>query len=200
MFWKKSKITIEGLEQSVIKSEAELSFLHAKSDTYLSKLILNSTKSNISAVEEQGKFLQKLSGFNFEDRWPFGSEISSLNEYIKLFSKVMPDNIYHKIEFDVDNHETEIPVLILFPMVQNGLVNGYNTMENYPLKVKLKAKDNHIVYEVSNRVNHHLTNQADNKFISEFENRLQYHFGEDFNLIINSNSNLFKVTLLLKIK
>jgi hypothetical protein len=45
-----------------------------------------------------------------------------------------------------------------------------------------------------------LTNQADNKFISEFENRLQYHFGEDFNLIINSNSNLFKVTLLLKIK
>jgi len=54
-------------------------------------------------------------------------------------------------------------------MVQNGLVNGYNTMENYPLKVKLKAKDNHIVYEVSNRVNHHLTNQADNKFISKFE-------------------------------
>jgi hypothetical protein len=88
MFWKKSKITIEGLEQSVIKSEAELSFLHAKSDTYLSKLILNSTKSNISVVEEHGKFLQKLSGFNFEDRCTFGSEITSLNEYIKLYSKV----------------------------------------------------------------------------------------------------------------
>ena len=199
MFWNKSSKAIEVLEHKLLIAEAELSFLNAKNDVSLGELFILPSDTNIDAFQRHSKFLQRLSNLAFPTDWTLEQELTNLKQYIELYAAVSPKDLHYKINLSIDNAKIKIPALILFPLVQNAVVNGYNTMDKFPMRVKLKINRMQIYFEVSNRVNHRLINQADSKLIREFEKRLKFHFAERFNLIVNSNSNLFKVTLIVRL-
>jgi len=200
MFWRKNSKNIKELELKLVNAEAEISFLKSQLDPELAKLFFDSSVDTKGLSEKYGILLHNLLSSSIDGKWSVDIEAKYLKEYILLYTSISPSEIHYKIEVENDNPSIEIPSLILFPLVQNAVKNGYNNMEKYPMKVKLKVRGEHLTLEVSNRVNHYLVNQADNVTFNRFESRLFKHFAEDYELIVNSNSNLFKVTLLVNLK
>lgn len=200
MFWKNNSKNIKELESKLLNAEAELSFLNAQTERELSKLYYN--RSNVDGLTKTKfqDYQQEIFSIAKSDSCSLEQESQRLLKFIELFTDLSDSEIYHKLDVDIQDSKGHIPALLLFPIVQNALINGYNSMPNFPMKLKLKARSNQLSLEVSNHVNHYLRNQADDPRIKQLESRLFMEYGLDYSLFINSNSNLFKITLLIKLQ
>jgi len=94
----------------------------------------------------------------------------------------------------------QVNALLFLPLVQNALTNGYNTMPEHPIKIRLSSTTNQIKLEVSNHVNHYLKDQSDNDYINFLQDRLKFHYPDKHSLFINSNSMLFKAVMILDVR
>lgn len=126
---------------------------------------------------------------------PLSEELACLKEYIELYKAIREDNFHIHYEFPTEIVPLQIYPFMLFPIVQNAIQNGYNSMENYPIKIRVRITHTKVHIEVSNRVNHHIVNQGDNSFVEFYRQRLIHHYPGDHELMINSNSNTFKATV-----
>ncbi|WP_437918637.1 hypothetical protein [Sphingobacterium sp. LRF_L2] len=184
-----SKIEVDLVK---IELEAELSFQECRMDRNLAQQISEQSEGQHS--EGYDTFIRKLVLLEKEMYLPVKEEIRLLEEYIALYLKSA--NEYPFLRFDVKlAYEKTVPPLILFPLVLNALHLGYNRMEKYPLKIKIRSSEKSLFLEVSNRVNHHVSSQQDVAAISRYKNRLLFLFPDKHSLFFNSNSNLFKTNL-----
>lgn len=199
MFWKKNSKNLAELEDKLLTAETELSFLKAQTEKKLSQLFYKHSEIPDSLSVKFRAYQADILSLNSESVWSIGAEVKLIQGFIELYSSLSESEIHYKVDFDMEAPEEMIPALILLPIIQNCVINGYNSMENFPLKLRLKAKNHHLSLEISNRVNHYLLNQADDTRIKSLESRLFKEFGKDYSLFINSNSNLFKITLILNL-
>lgn len=142
--------------------------------------------------------LDRLASLNLSQEWSIAEEIDILRIYLEGYKSSFGNMTY---TFVADDNADPGPIkaLVLLPIVQNACINGYNGMENYPVKVKVKVLGRTISLEVSNRVNHHLADQSDTDLMDQARARLDFSYFGRYNLFLNSNSNLFKATLLLQV-
>ncbi|TJY63845.1 hypothetical protein FAZ19_16400 [Sphingobacterium alkalisoli] len=135
-----------------------------------------------------------------EDRLiPLSEELDCLKEYIELYKTIREAHFYVEYEFPIEVASLQIYPFMMFPMVQNAIQNGYNTMEKHPIKVRIKTIHEKVQMEVSNRINHHVVNQGNTHFVEFYKQRLFIHYPEDHELIMNSNSNKFKATVSIQL-
>ncbi|MGB7526376.1 sensor histidine kinase [Sphingobacterium cellulitidis] len=199
MFWKKNSKNLAELEDKLLTAETELSFLKAQTEKQLSQLFYKHSEIQDSLSVKFRAYQADILALNSESVWPISAEVKLIQDFIELYSSLSESEIHYKVDFDIEDPEEKIPALILLPIIQNCVISGYNSMENFPLKLRLKVKAQHLSLEISNRVNHYLVNQADDTRIKSLESRLFKEFGKEYSLFINSNSNLFKITLLLNL-
>ncbi len=200
MFWKKNDSNIKDLENRLMDSEAELSFIHSQLDPVLANAVYQQSDINLDDKKCFNTYQATLLKIEFGSLWPIQQEIDCLGRYLQLYKKFVNSEIVYKSDFNISDIDLNIPSLLLFPIVRNALQNGYHSKENYPVNIKLKIGGNNLHFEVSNRVNHYLGNQGENKIIQRLESRLNQLYVSDYNLFINSNSNLFKISLILHLK
>ena len=200
MFWKNNSKNIKELEFKLLNSDAELSFLNAQTERELSKLYYNQTSLDGLLKSKYQEYQQEILAISKNHTHSVEDESKLLLKFIDLYAGLSGPEHYHKVDFDIEDPEAKIPALLLFPIVQNAMINGYNSMQNFPMKLKLKVKAQQLSLEVSNHVNHYLSNQGDDHRIKQVESRLFLEYAEDYSLFINSNSNLFKITLLIKLQ
>lgn len=200
MFWKNNSKNIKELEYKLLYSDAELSFLNAQTERELSKLYYNQSTENGILKSKYQEYQQEVLAISKNTKHSVDEESKLLSKFIDLYAGLSSSDHYHMVDIAIEDVEAIIPALLLFPIVQNAMINGYNSMQNFPMKLKLKVKAQQLSLEVSNRVNHYLSNQADDPRIKQLESRLFLEYADDYNLFINSNSNLFKITLLIKLK
>ncbi|NQD72601.1 hypothetical protein HP439_17895 [Sphingobacterium shayense] len=128
----------------------------------------------------------------------FSKEASLLERYIECYKFALGKEL--NVRFNVQQEaDWELPAFILFPLVQNGLQHGYNSMEDYPLKITLKIFPSSLMLEVSNRVNHYINSQQTGQRIENYKARLSACYPDRHFLLFNSNSRTFKSTLTIKI-
>lgn len=200
MFWKNNSKNIKELEYKLLYSDAELSFLNTQTERELSKLYYNQSTENGILKSKYQEYQQEVLAISKNTKHSVDEESKLLSKFIDLYAGLSSSDHYHMVDIAIEDVEAIIPALLLFPIVQNAMINGYNSMQNFPMKLKLKVKAQQLSLEVSNRVNHYLSNQADDPRIKQLESRLFLEYADDYNLFINSNSNLFKITLLIKLK
>lgn len=125
-------------------------------------------------------------------------ELNLISQYIECYKTLKGQEFYIKLQHNIEvSNDFEIYPFILVTLVQNAIIHGYTTMEKYPIRIKINEIGKTLKIEVSNRVNHYIANQEDTELINNFKARLALLYPDSHSLIINSNSNLFKATLLL---
>ncbi|WP_293945962.1 MULTISPECIES: hypothetical protein [unclassified Sphingobacterium] len=124
------------------------------------------------------------------------AELDLLSHYFAVVKISMPAGFLLKWEnrFQSEN-EVMLPPLILFPMVQHAVANGYNGMSSHPIRIRLSGSSKVLLFEVSHRVNHYLDGQFKHALIEDFRNRLEFLFPQRHSLLLNSNSNTCRATL-----
>lgn len=174
-----------------------LSFRNSQLDSFLIDHLIQSNKidpADFFAFQEQ---LLKLHVDRLES---MQVELSLLNQYLQLAERFLPAGFTVKWENKLQSQkEMMLPPLILFPVVQHAVENGYNTMSSHPVRIRLSGSSKLIMLEVSYRVNHYLESQFSSTLIRDFRQRLDYLFPEKHNLLMNSNSNTSRITLTIQL-
>ena len=174
-----------------------LSFRNSQLDSFLIDHLIQSNKidpADFFAFQEQ---LLKLHVDRLES---MQVELSLLNQYLQLAERFLPAGFTVKWENKLQaQEEMMLPPLILFPVVQHAVENGYNTMSSHPVRIRLSGLSKLIMLEVSYRVNHYLESQFSSTLIRDFRQRLDYLFPEKHNLLMNSNSNTSRITLTIQL-
>lgn len=156
----------------------------------------------LAAIEKQAlakieSYLTKSLTVDQSKEYEVIEEIMLLQLYMDTYMNVLEERVNITSAIHKENTDITVFPFILFPLIQNALTHGYNSMEKYPIRIKLRILGNKIRLEVSNRVNHYITNQEDTLIINLFKARLNLLYPDTHTLIINSNSNIFKSTLIL---
>lgn len=176
----------------LLRAEAELGIQHVIYDKYLIQSAIE--RKELLLIEE---YLKNAIKVDYEKKYELDKEIALLELYVDSYKNILKDNFYIKSSVYKEQVALFIHPFILFPLIQNAIQFGYNTMEKYPIRVNMRIVGDKIKLEVSNRVNHYISNQEDTLIIKHFKARLKLLYPEMHTLIINSNSNIFKSTLIL---
>ncbi|MEI5985155.1 MULTISPECIES: hypothetical protein [Sphingobacterium] len=196
MLWSKKKTTISELQDQILSLKAEVSFIKARELTDLRKLIkANEQKEPLI----KALFELQIGAYSISEniKWSVEKEVRFVEGILSLWNQANAESQEIKKQFLIHDPQLQIYPLITVPPIINALVNGYNSMKEHPVKIKFQCSSQHLQVEVSNRVNHYLEDQANNLEMMAFKDRLLIRYAENQQLFINSNSNLFKTTLIL---
>lgn len=188
LFTKKEVVDIEKL-----KLAADLSVQNAKADPYLIRLAVDQHK-----LELLQPYFECVKDIDITHEILLNEEVNNLQTLISAYQILLGKNFFIKIQnnFSKDS-EFKIEPFLLFPLIQNAIRYGYNSLEKYPVRIKLNLVGDSLKLEVSNRVNHHLANQSTTSLFIHLDNRLCLKYPDNHTVLVNSNTMLFKATLLL---
>jgi len=175
-----------------IDLEARLCFHESRLDSRLANAI--SLQKDTLLKQDFAHYLQCVSLVMEGRYWAASQEISLLQEYISFHKRTLKEQLFFKLDVKAEA-DKDIPAFLLFPLVANALEMGYNSMENFPLKIKIRVFDAALQLEVTNRVNHHIVSQEHTARIDFFKSRLLVSYADVPTLIFNSNSHTFKANL-----
>lgn len=200
MFWKKSnnKQSQES-KDLMLPIAAAQSFSISELDTELLDLFEKKEKT-LETKERFTNWFKQTEDLTRDSMHRISEEIALLEYYISLWSMLHPEEQHVKVDFNIADPSLQVNALLFLPLVQNALTNGYNTMPEHPIKIRLSSTTNQIKLEVSNHVNHYLKDQSDNDYINFLQDRLKFHYPDKHNLFINSNSMLFKAVMILDVR
>lgn len=170
-----------------------LSFENSQCDRFL---LTKALTEDAASETEYMLFQKKLLLLELDKQQAIEAELDLLSQYIAMVKMLMPAGFLLKWEnrFQPEK-ELLLPPLILFPMVQHAVTNGYNGMSSHPIRVRLSGSSKVLLFEVSHRANHYLEGQFKHTLIEDFQNRLEFLFPERHSLLLNSNSNTCRATL-----
>ena len=192
-FFRKFFDKTDKVDYSKLKLQSQISVQYAIADNYVISLAAQQRRLDILQ-----NYLRNVSEIDADQKIEILEEINNMEYLIEAYQSLVKENLFIKFQNNIsDNISFLIQPFILFPIVQNALRYGYNTLEKYPVRIKLHLVNNTLKLEVSNRVNHNLENQAQNSIIENLKARLEIYYKEKYNLLINSNTNIFKVTLII---
>lgn len=187
----------EVIDFEKIKDQARLSFEASQFDKNL--FLQLSIKEDL--LGEYVDYLKTALALAPEEQIPVKEEMENLKQFISCFSLAHNHSSFYKFEIkgleDI-GESVQFSPFLLFPLVRNAFYFGYNSMEKFPVRIRIHIQRNFLKMEVSNRVNHHLMNQESNEELDWFKMRLQLLFPEKHTLLFNSNSSLFKATMQLE--
>lgn len=170
-----------------------LSFENSQCDRFL---LMKALTEDAASETEYMLFQKKLLLLELDKQQAIEAELDLLSQYIAMVKMLMPAGFLLKWEnrFQPEK-ELLLPPLILFPMVQHAVTNGYNAMSSHPIRVRLSGSSKVLLFEVSHRANHYLEGQFKHTLIEDFQNRLEFLFPERHSLLLNSNSNTCRAAL-----
>lgn len=176
--------------------EAKYSFERSRVDN---KLLLAYFEGKLPTSDDFDLFLQNTLRIGIDDKISLTQECQNLARYIYFYTRLMPSELKVLYDFPVEQQNALISPFIFFPMIQNAFHYGYHVGEKYPVRIKVRSLGGSVTFEVSNHVNHHIKDQSKTEIIQLFKSRLDYEYPDRHDLILNSNSNTFKVSLCLKL-
>ncbi|MCI0922553.1 LytS family sensor histidine kinase [Sphingobacterium rhinopitheci] len=184
------------VDQEKIDDQINLSFNSCQFDK---SLFISTIESGNMSADYQD-YLSLMLHLSLQKDINLDNEITNLCSYLQFFKIVNYDSFFYKIEIrgmDSDNDCPQVSPLILFPLVKNALYGGYNTMEKFPVRIRINLIGKTLKLEVSNRVNHYVENQELNQDLRWFKTRLEAQYADRYTLLFNSNTSIFKATLIL---
>lgn len=187
------------VDQEKIDDQIRLSFGSCQFDKSLFLAIVESG----DITPDYNFFSSSLLRLSLQQKIDLRTEVSNLNSYLQLYNNSKLDSFFYK--FEVNGLDTiidcpEVPPLILFPLIKNALYSGYNTMAKFPVRIRVQLIGNTLKLEVSNRSNHYVENQELNPDLRWFKTRLEQEYADRYTLLYNSNTSVFKATLILMLK
>lgn len=183
------------LEINLAKAEYEsvLSFDRSQVDKHLLAAYLN--KGLSVENNDYSSFLKTCLSRESKKPISLADELTALEAFVCLHRACQDEELFVKMVAVVHPGTLSIYPFILFPLVQNAIQHGYNSMERYPVKINIKIVGDRLQMEVSNRVNHYISNQAETELIHFYRQRLINCYPNKYDLLVNSNSSTFKATL-----
>jgi len=141
---------------------------------------------------------------NIEEIVNLEDELNCVNDYIVIQKKRYRDQFKFEIDIDKELYDINIPLLSIQPLIENAIIHGFKERDSGTIEIKAKVEKEKVVIIVkddgggisSNILNNILTSEDENKEkitthitgigVNNVHKRLNYYFGNEYGLEINS--------------
>lgn len=191
------------------KLETELKFLRNQTHPHF----LFNTLNNIYALarkksDETPEVVMKLSKLlrfmlyeSSKASIKIGDEIKILDDYIELERIRHDGRLTINFLREIDSEDEQISPLILLPFVENAFKHGVceNRFESY-IHIDMKLENSRLNFNIENTKEQNETNKVnENIGLKNVKRQLELMYKE-YNILVNSDSFLFKVCLTINLK
>ncbi len=167
-----------------------VSLARKKSDKLESSLIMLSDLMRYMLYDTQGRRVSLM------------KEVEYLKSYIELQklrfgSEVMVNSV---MEIEEEAERLTIEPMLLIPFVENAFKHGVNYLLHPQIDIHLQVKKGQLVFDVKNRFdNENVTAKDENSGIglTNVSSRLELLYKDKHSLMVNSDKNVFHITLTL---
>jgi len=134
-----------------------------------------------------------------QESYSLQKELDFINNYIELEKLRYGERLRIEKEEDLQNPETEIAPLLLFPFVENSFKHGASKKKDKVwIKIKVASSQHHLKFEVEN--NRHLEPSSDPRptgglGLENVQKRLDILYPKQHTLSIRSEDSTFSVRL-----
>jgi sensor histidine kinase YesM len=127
------------------------------------------------------------------------TEIQLLQNYIELEKLRYDERLKIQLETTIEN-DTQIPPLLLLSLVENAFKHGAGEDSGSPkISILIVAKKGNFTFEILNSVSNDYENKGkENIGLTNIRKQLDLIYGNDYEITIYTESNLFKVILKIK--
>ncbi|RMA64762.1 sensor histidine kinase [Ulvibacter antarcticus] len=130
-------------------------------------------------------------------------EVAYIEDYIKLFVLKSSKNYPIETQFNISDSTITIAPMLLIPFVENAFKHSnIEAVDNTYIKIKIDVKDDEVSFEVENTIaeNGIAKDEVGGIGLENVKKRLSILYPEQHDLKISEEKNVFKVSLILKIK
>lgn len=125
------------------------------------------------------------------------SEVELLKNYIELEKLRYDDRLEVNFNAEIDKNDYQIPPLLLLSLVENAFKHGAGEDSGSPkIWISIIQEKNVFIFEISNTVsNDYAKKDKVTIGLPNIKKQLDLIYGSNYEMIINSESNLFRVNL-----
>lgn len=185
------------------KSQAEIKFLKAQINPHFLFNTLNNIyslvqfkpDSALKGIENLSSIMRFTTYETNKDQIEIEKEINYIQEYLALEKLRFGEQFF--VDFDlniVNNHQFIYPYLIS-PLIENALKHGVVKDFNHPIKIIIHLDSGFCNVEVKNRINANQKDSTNGIGLDNLRKRLDFYFGKNYVLDLNSDENIFNVEL-----
>jgi two-component system, LytTR family, sensor kinase len=190
--------------------KTELSFLRSQISPHFLFNVLNNIVSLVrmksdeleSTILKLSSLMQYMLYNTDEEKVQLSDEVQYLQSYIDLQQQRFGSKVKLNSSLNVSDSAAEIEPMLLIPFVENAFKHGIGLIKNPEINIELYADENLLHFLVDNKFN--AANVAKDKTsgigLANVQRRLELLHGKDYMLDIKKNSNIYSVSLQIKLK
>lgn len=186
------------IEIKFLKSQLNPHFIFNSLNNIYSLTYFKSEKA-LPAIEKFSNIMRYTTYESQKEKISIKEEI----EYIK--SMIELEQLRHEGEFKVDfeiieiEYSTDIPPLILFPLVENALKHGH--LDKYhPLKIHITCTDENLHFYVGNAISDKKRDNVGGVGHQNLKKRLDIYYPKSHTLVTSRKDEYYTVELKIKLK
>lgn len=189
--------------------KAELSFLRSQISPHFLFNVLNNIVAMVRMKNEEleptviklSSLLQYMLYETDEDKVLLKNEVEYLRSYIDLQQMRFSSKLNVKLQFDIKEEWQAIEPMLLIPFVENAFKHGNGLLKNPEIQICLKVENNLLDFHVNNRYTGTDTSKDKTAGIglANVKRRLELLYANKHSLIIEKQSDWFKVSLQIKL-
>lgn len=182
-------------EINALYSQINPHFLYNTLDTIIWMAEFKDTEKVISITKALSNFF-RISLSNGKEKIPLKEEINHIKEYLYIQKQRYEDKLKYKISIQAELENIEVPKIILQPIVENAIYHGIKNLDTTGIisiysrivkdKIEIIIEDNGVGFEVAKK---QLLMKMGGVGIKNVNKRIQYYYGENYGLRIDSSLN-----------
>ena len=130
-------------------------------------------------------------------------ELKIMHDYIALEKLRYDDSLKISLHTQIENTKQLLPPLLLIPLVENAFKHGVGLVREPFIKIELSLVDNKLIFNVKNKFSAESNEEKDDASGIGLRNvmrRLELLYGENHQLFIEQDRELFNVHLTIHLK
>lgn len=162
-------------------------------------LFLTENRNALSSLEKFISMMRYIHTSSNRDLVPLSEEAEYIREYVDVQSLRLNDMTKVVLNIDIHNGSLMIPPMLLVTFVENCFKHGVSPVQNSCILISLSEDDGNLSFATSNRI-FPVKRIGEHMGIENCRRRLELLYSGKYELIIDSNSDIYNVSLKIGLK
>ena len=173
-----------------LKAQLNPHFMFNTLNNIYSLVYFRSDKA-LTAIEKLSWIMRFTTYESQKEKIKFEEEIKYIRSYIELEQLRQEGETFIQINLDVENHQEQIPPLLLSPLVENALKHGLVTSKESPVEISLQQNRKHLKFVVSNKFGNQKKDKTGGIGLENLKKRLSIYFPKQHDLRLRKENQRF---------
>ena len=190
------KTSVQEAELNLLKSQINPHFLYNVLN-YMYSVSLPLSEKLSTAIAKLARTMRYTLNKSDVQLTPLREEIEFIQDYIDLQATQFDQGIYYNFVQEVSNDKILFPTLVLITFIENTFKHGIVDDPKFPLKIRLKAENNLVEFNVENHFHQKRRDDLQGIGLTNVKRRLAILFPDTHSLRVFHNEDFYSVHLTL---